>query len=208
MTTLAVRTARGWAGSRIVAACLALVLAGAPTHAASAAQLDEPGAWLEQSAPANWNQPGATVPMAPAAEGDIDQRCGAQERPPASPQDDAVVAAGWRLFNAARVGWGLWVADGLVEYDGMCRPLQFQTFVFADGQFAGTLSPAPMDSRTDGVGRVLNVSAPGALTGAFVRYLPTDALCCPSSTFTVEYTVDRSSGAPVLVPLSSTRSTT
>jgi hypothetical protein len=188
--------------------CVAVLLAAAVPPVASRAQTDEPGAWLEQSAPSNWNQPGAAVPMAPAPEGDVDPRCSAQERPAASPEDDQVVAAGWRLFNAARVGWGLWVVDGLVEYDGMCRPIQFQTFVFADGQLAGTLSPAPMDSRTDGVGRVLYVSAPGAVTAAFVRYLPTDPLCCPSSNFTVEYTVDRSGGAPLLVPLSSTRSTT
>jgi hypothetical protein len=121
-------------------------------------------------------------------------------------EEDQVVAAGWRLFNAARVGWGLWVVDGLVDYDGMCRPNQFQGFVFADGQFAGTTSPAPMDSRTDGTGRVLDIHG-GTLSGQFVRYTATDPLCCPSSVFFVEYTVDRSGPAPLLVPKSSTRTT-
>jgi hypothetical protein len=175
--------------------------------AAGAAQAPGPGDWLEQATPSNWNQPAASVPAAPASTGDTDPRCGAQERSSESPVEDQVVAAGWRLFNAARVGWGLWIVDGLVGYDGMCRPIQFQTFVFADGQLAGTLSPTPMDSRTDGVGRVIDVRGPGNLSGQFVRYVATDPLCCPSSTFSVEYAVDRTGDAPVLVPLSSTKTT-
>ena len=116
-----------------------------------------------------------------------------------------MVDAGWRLFSAAQVGWGMRVAYGLVGYDGMCRPLQFQGFVFADGQFAGTISPQPMDSRTDGVGRVLDMHGPANLAAQFNRYAPTDALCCPSAAFFVEYTVDRSGSAPLLVPQSSMR---
>jgi len=60
-----------------------------------------------------------------------------------------LIAAGWHLFSAAQVGWGIRLVDGLVGYDGMCRPNQFQGFVFADGQFVGTISPAPMNSRTE-----------------------------------------------------------
>src|SRR5437660_1529518 len=128
MTSVPVEAARFWsgAGRRVVALCLASVMAGAAAQVTSASQSDQPGAWLEQSPPANWNQPGAAIPVAPAPDGDVDPRCSAQERPPASPEDSRVVAAGWRLFNAARVGWGLWVVDGLVNYDGMCRPLQFE----------------------------------------------------------------------------------
>ncbi|MDQ6670292.1 MAG: LppP/LprE family lipoprotein [Chloroflexota bacterium] len=174
---------------------------------AAAAQAPGPGAWLEMSAPVNWNSPGAAVPTAPSPNAEIDPRCGAQERTSASAEEDQVVAAGWRLFTAARVGWGLWIVDGLVDYDGMCRPNQFQGFVFADGQFAGTISPAPMDSRTDGTGRLIDVRAPATLSGQFVRYTATDPLCCPSSVFSVEYTVDRSGDAPLLVPLRSTRNT-
>jgi hypothetical protein len=171
----------------------------------ASAQQPGPGAWLETSPPANWNTPGADVPTAPPPLGNPDPRCGIQERPPESPEEEQVVGVGWRVFNAARVGWGLRLVDGLVGYDGMCRPLQFQGFVFADGQFAGTISPTPMDSRTDSVGRILDVRGPAQLAGQFVRYTATDALCCPSSTFAVEYTVDRNGDAPVLLPLRSTR---
>jgi hypothetical protein len=174
---------------------------------AAAAQAPGPGAWLENSPPANWNSPGAAVPTAPPPSGDVDPRCGAQERTSESAEEDQVIGAGWRLFNAARVGWGLWIVDGLVDYDGMCRPNQFQGFVFADGQFAGTIAPAPMDSRTDGSGRLLDVRGPGTLTGQFVRYAASDPLCCPSAVFNVEYTVDRSGPAPLLIPVRVTRNT-
>jgi hypothetical protein len=63
-----------------------------------------------------------------------------------------------------------------------------------------------MDSRTDGAGRVFDIRGPvGDVTAQFVRYTPTDALCCPSSVFQVEYHVDRDGDAPLLVPLSSRR---
>jgi hypothetical protein len=184
-----------------------LVAALALSSLAAFAQADGPGAWLETSPPDNWNTPGGTVPLAPPPTGNnVDPRCGAQERPPESPEEEQVVAAGWRLFNAARVGWGIRVVDGLVDYDGMCRPNQFNGFVFADGQFAGTISPAPMDSRTDGVGRVLDLRGPATISAQFVRYTANDPLCCPSSTFSVAYDVDRhAEGGPLLVALTSSR---
>jgi hypothetical protein len=170
-----------------------------------AAQSPGPGAWLESAAPVNWNVPGAAFPLAPAQSFNVDPRCGMQERNSESVEEDQVVAAGWRLFNAAQVGWGMRLVNGLVGYDGMCRPLQFQDFVFADGQFAGTISPTPMDSRTDGVGRVLDMRGPGILSAQFVRYAATDPLCCPSSSFAVDFEVDRGDGGPLLVPVTSRR---
>lgn len=175
-------------------------------HSANAAQQPGAGAWLDTSPLANWNTSGSDVPTAPAPYVDPDPRCGTQERAPESPEEEQVVAAGWHIFNAAQVGWHLWLVDGLVSYDGMCRPNQFNGFVFADHRFAGTISPTPMDSRTDGVGRISDMHGPAELTGQFVRYTANDPLCCPSSTFAVNYTVDRSGDAPLLVPLRSMRS--
>jgi hypothetical protein len=186
------------------AALVAIALVALAVCAWLPASADEPGAWLEASPVVNWNAPGAAVPAAPPRHPEVDPRCGAQERTSESEEEDQVVAAGWHLFNAARVGWGLRTVDALVDYDGMCRPNQFQGFVFVDGQFAGTISPAPMDSRTDGSGRLLDVRGPATLSGQFVRYTASDPLCCPSSVFFVEYTVDRSGLAPLLVPRSST----
>jgi LppP/LprE lipoprotein len=192
MTSISLR----WAASS-----LCLLLGMMSTLSTSAAQ-PGPGDWLASPQPQNWNARGGPLPVAPPPSGFSDSRCVDQERWPESAEEEQVVAAGWRLFNAARVGWGLRVVDGLVDYDGMCRPLGFQVFVFADGQFAGTISPEPMDSRTDGVGRVLNVGRDN-VGAQFQRYTPSDPLCCPSSTFLVEYAVDR--GGPLLVPLSSSR---
>ena len=165
------------------------------------------GDWLVEPSPTNWNVVGASVPTAPTVtNGNDDPRCILQERWPESTEEEQVAAAGWRLFDAAQLGWGLRVVNGLTNYDGMCRPLGFQTFVFADGHFAGTISPEVMDSRTDGVGRVVNMRGPGNLSAQFSRYAPTDPLCCPSSSFFVEYSIERA--GPLLVPQSSTRTTT
>lgn len=185
----------------------ALALALLATLTASAHAIDDgPGAWLETQPLTNWNTPGADIPNAPPPTGDADPRCGSQERGSESPEEDQVVAAGWHIYNVARVGWGLRLVDSLVGYDGMCRPLVFQTFVFADGQFAGSIAPDVMSSRTDGAGRILDVRGPDHLTGLFVRYALTDPLCCPSANFTVEYSIDRSSAdGPLVVPLSAIR---
>ncbi|GAC1316395.1 MAG: LppP/LprE family lipoprotein [Chloroflexota bacterium] len=164
-----------------------------------------PGAWLEDAAPANWNTPGMDIPDAPPPDGTDDPRCTTQERGSESPEEDQVVAAGWHIYSVAWVGWNLRLVNGLSGYDGMCRPLAFQTFVFADAQFAGTISPTTMVSRTEGSGRIVSVRGPDRLAGNFVRYTSTDPLCCPSKTFTVDYDVDRGSpDGPLLVPLTST----
>jgi len=97
---------------------------------------------------------------------------------------------------------------GLTGHDGMCRPLGYQVFVFVEGQFAGTLSPAPMDSRTDGAleNIVWTASADGTveLSALFNRSSEGDPLCCPSRTSFVHYRIDRSGQTPVVVPVSST----
>jgi hypothetical protein len=80
--------------------------------------------------------------------------------------------------------------------------MQFQVFVFADGAFAGTISPTPMDSRTDGTGHIVGLFGRDFLSGQFQRYTPTDPLCCPSSTFAVKYSIGDDQ---VLVPVSATR---
>jgi hypothetical protein len=82
------------------------------------------------------------------------------------------------------------VVRGAAGYDGMCRPRQYQDFVFVRGAFAGTLSPQPMDSRTDGaIGRVF-LQSDRRVTAEFARYTAKDPLCCPSSSTTVEFAIE------------------
>ena len=92
------------------------------------------------------------------------------------------------------------VVRGAANYDGMCRPRDYQDFVFVRGAFAGTLSPQPMDSRSDGAVNQVSVQS-GRVTGEYARYAPADPLCCPSRATSVVFEV---SGTPPLVrPLSS-----
>ena len=93
----------------------------------------------------------------------------------------------------------------------MCRPFEFNVFVFSQGTYAGTLSPDNMNSRTDGSlfvgpGQQVAVIAPGGSIAAnFIRYADTDPLCCPSLGVThVVYGVPTQSGQPVVVPESIT----
>jgi hypothetical protein len=119
-----------------------------------------------------------------------------------TPQDQALVDAGWSLQAPYQAGWGMTAVNGASSYDGMCRPLGYNGFVFVNGVFAGTISPDPMDARTTGAGTVTSMQN-GRVLARYVRYAPTDPLCCPSLpavdvTFEVQSTPD----GPVLVPVS------
>ena len=185
----------GWFGrARLLAAALgcALGLLCAPLAAVA------DGSWIDQGGP-NWNQAGMAVPAAPpeAAEPPSDPRCAASARWVENANDQAVANAGWHLYGWYESGWGISAVTGLSGFDGMCRPMGFQEFIFVDGVFAGTISPVPMDSRADGSGWVISIG-PNEVTAQFNRYTPDDALCCPSAESTVHYTIDRDGGAPVL----------
>jgi hypothetical protein len=108
------------------------------------------GAWLDNPQPVAWNTPGATIPSAPTVAGAVDARCRSAARPPQLAEDKQVIARGWELVGSYQGGWPIVVIRATAGYDGMCRPRQYQDFVFVRGVFAGTLSPQPMDSRTDG----------------------------------------------------------
>ena len=179
----------------------ATIGAGGPALADPAAQ-DSPGAWLEQPL-AQWNQAGAPIPPAPPSPDFVNPSCAGLGRYAETPQDQALVDAGWHLFGPYRAGWGIVAVDAESTYDGMCRPLGYQTFVFVDGTFAGTISPEPMNSRETGAGTLIGISD-GGLTARFVRYAASDPLCCPSlGAVDVTYRVDRTPAGPVLVPASS-----
>ncbi|MBV9580723.1 MAG: LppP/LprE family lipoprotein [Chloroflexi bacterium] len=178
-----------------VLASLALILALLP--GAAAAQ----SSWLDQPL-SNWNQAGMDVPQAPAMDPSTNPQCLPQKRPIDTSADQALSDAGWTLFSSYAAGWDTYVVRGLSGYDGMCRPLGYNVFVFVNGQFAGTISPSTMDSRTDGTGDVRFFGARDSITAEFQRYAATDPLCCPSGTDTVSYQINRTPGGPVLVPQS------
>jgi hypothetical protein len=160
------------------------------------------GGWLDDSLQV-WNAPGQPIAQAPPDEGSNDDpRCLVTVRPPESSEDETVFAAGWTLFGTYEGGWGVRLVKGLVGFDGMCRPWSYQFFVFVDGDFAGTVSPVPMSSRTDGAaGQVFLYDSGEQLTAQFARYAETDPLCCPSRTSSVRYRIERGDPGPSVVPL-------
>jgi hypothetical protein len=150
-----------------------------------------------------WNTAGMPMPHPvqnrPGPATEVDTRCTNQARPAETDEDRALERAGWTIFGSYEAGWGVRVVRGLAGYDGMCRPLEYQAFVFVDGKLAGTLSPAPMGSRTDGALSDSNLYPGDRIVAQYVRYTEQDALCCPSATSTVEYTIDRSGASAVVV---------
>ncbi len=174
---------------------LALLLALLPGTAAA------DSSWLDQPL-SNWNQPGMDIPQAPAMDPSTNPQCLPQKRPADTAADQALSDAGWTLFAGYNAGWDTYVVRALSGYDGMCRPLGYNVFVFVDGQFAGTISPDTMDSRTDGSGDVSFFGAKDSISAEFARYAATDPLCCPSRNSSVFYMVSRTPRGPVLVPQS------
>ena len=138
------------------------------------------GSWLDDAKPGSWNKRGTAIPVAPKIQATVDPRCREAKRPPQLDEDKRVSSRGWDLVGAYQGGWGMLVVRGTAGYDGMCRPLQFQDFVFVKGVFAGTLSPRPMDSRTDGALNRVSLQGASRLTAEYARYDAKDPLCCPS----------------------------
>lgn len=166
------------------------------------------GTWLDAPL-TNWNAPGQGVPKATPPQFELDPRCVERARPPESPEEAQVEAQGWRLVGMYQGGWGTRIVTGATEFDGMCRPIGFQTFTFQHGVFAGTISPQTMDSRTDGAAFnvILSSKAPGEVqqvTASFTRYKPEDPLCCASAKTDVSYRITVENGKPVLTPVQAT----
>jgi heat shock protein HslJ len=173
------------------------------SHPAPGRGQGKTASWLDEPKPAPWNKPGAPIPAAPKIQ-DVDRRCRELARPPQLGEDKRVREQGWDLVGAYQGGWQILVVRGSAGYDGMCRPRQYQDFVFVGGVFAGTLSPTAMESRADGaLGRVY-LQGNNRLTAEYARYTAADPLCCPSRTTSVVF--DIRPGTPVLRPISAASS--
>ena len=155
--------------------------------------------WLDHAKPASWNTPGMSIPVTPPKQGAVDPRCRTGARPAELDADRRLQAKGWDLFGEYEGGWQTVVIRATADYDGMCRPLQYQVFVFVRGAFAGTLSPKPMDSRTDGALKSVSLQSNGRLIAEYLRYAATDALCCASRTSAVEFEIPN--GSTVVRPV-------
>lgn len=190
---------------------LALLVMGATT-ATTAAQA---ATWLD-TMPNNWNVPplarhglAALAGEAPLSQ-NTDPRCRMREVAPTNTEESQLAGLGWKIeaYWPALQSGDLKLVTALADYDGMCRPLAFNVFVFAGGAYAGTLSPVTMNSRTDDVLATPNgksgvtVQPDGTIQAVFTPYASTDPLCCPSrGTTTLTYRVQTLNGGPVVVPV-------
>ena len=171
-----------------------------------AAQARSPS-WLD-AAMKNWNVPGSALPRAePNAETipELARRCSYLPLLRNTAGERALADAGWvpfHVFDKQIVQGDVEIIGGLAAADGMCRPADYNVFIFVGGRFAGTLSPAQMISREDGtVAGGIRLSG-DVIAAEFSRYLDKDALCCPSGRVRVQYRIDRKSNPPVVVPVS------
>ena len=145
--------------------------------------------WLDRPLN-NWNNANGTVPNAPRTLAPIEAMCRSQVRTPESIADRAVTRAGWSLYGASQTYGPVTVVTAMAGVDGMCRPMQYNAFVFVRDRFAGTLAPEPMDARSDGSLNVLRLTSATEISGEFARYTSRDPLCCPSQTSSVTYTIE------------------
>ena len=175
----------------VLALAFCLLLVDAPR----AANAD--GSWLDGVA-APWNSAGISVPAASPPPSTFDPRCLEQQRPPETAEDNVVAGAGWMLIGEYESGWGVRVILAASYFDGMCRPLGYQYLIFADGLFAGTVSPSTMDSRSDGAASRPSIQGPSRISLVFARYRESDPLCCPSRQTFADYRIDRDGPWPVL----------
>src|SRR5215470_9786391 len=165
---------------------IAAMIAGHPALGSAQGTI---ASWLDDPKPVSWNTPGLRIPDAPPVQESVDPRCRDLARPPQLDEDQRVRDRGWDLAGAYQGGWQILVIRGTAGYDGMCRPRQYQDFVFVRGSFAGTLSPRPVDSRTDGaLGRV-SIESDRRLVAEYARYSAADPLCCPSRTTAVVFDI-------------------
>jgi hypothetical protein len=187
--------------TRLTAAVFALALAGGGAAAQTAASR-----WLDAKTIANWNTPGMAIPRGPKSDyaediADCEKR-GAEEtaKSPPTPETRQVASAGWLGAAVDRSAGDTVIVFARNGVDGMCRPMDYQYFVFVKGRFAGTLSPRPMHSRTDGSAWLEEKPQARRFTADFARYRRDDPLCCPARTSTVTYEVREGPGGPLVVP--------
>lgn len=184
--------------SRIVrATCLIASVACVPAISPAQANF---ASWLEEAKPASWNTPNPQIPTAPRVPASSDPRCRTQARPAELPEDKLLQAKGWDLVGAYQGGWRTVVILATAGYDGMCRPLQYQDFVFVRDAFAGTLSPHLMNSRSDGALDQVSLQSGNLLTADYARYGGSDPLCCPSRKTSVQFAIGNEA-AEVLRPV-------
>lgn len=135
--------------------------------------------WLDQQPLPNWNSRSRTILRTEKMSAATVGQCRSQVRQPTLPQDLLLTRNNWTLVGPAYVYGRTAVITVAEGFDGMCRPLKFDTLVFVGDRLAGKLSPGQMDSRTDGYLTTVRLTSETTVTSEYARYKADDPLCCP-----------------------------
>jgi heat shock protein HslJ len=157
--------------------------------------------WLDQNPIRNWNTTSMRLPRPDRRARPQVAECRTRgTRPPTFAQDRALIQNGMWPVGPAQVYGATVVITAAKNFDGMCRPLEFQTFVFDANRLVGTFSPEPMNSRTDGAIVYVRMFGPSNFEVEYSRYAESDALCCPSKTQKVRFEIVGTGARGVLTP--------
>ncbi len=157
-------------------------------------------AWLDLKPLPSWNERKRAILETKKISPAELKRCAVVVRQPALPQDFLLTKMGWTLVGAAHVFAKTTIITTAEAFDGMCRPLKFENYVFVGNRVAGTLSPGQMDSRTDGYLTDIKMPTEKSITAEFARYRESDALCCPYKIEAVTYKIKPDGANFLLVP--------
>jgi hypothetical protein len=163
--------------------------------------LSKDGLWLDGRL-RSWNAAGSPVPRAPKSTAESPATCPGLLRAPETSEEREVSEAGWFLLKRTQLASGISLVTGFLGVDGMCRPQDYQGFVFSRGVFAGTMSPVLMSTRTDGAMGDAWIED-GRVLAEFGRYGRNDPLCCASGVTEVSFELKDEGDRPLLTPVRS-----
>lgn len=163
----------------------------------AAAQSD----WLDQPTLPNWNSRSRAILSTKKISAAETRRCNISIRQASLPQDFLLTKNNWTLVGPAQIFDRTTVVSVAEGFDGMCRPLKFQSLVFVGNQVAGTLSPGQMDSRTDGYLTKVNLYSETDFSAEYARYQANDPLCCPYKIESVTWSIKPDGRNFLLTPI-------
>lgn len=156
--------------------------------------------WLNMKPLPNWNSRSRAILETEKMSAAMLGQCGKFVRQPTLAADKQLAKYGWTLVGAAQVYRKTTVVTTADGFDGMCRPTGIIARVFVGNRVAGTLSPGPMDSRTDGALTSVKMTSETTLTSEYTRYKAADALCCPSKIEAVTFLIKPDGANFLLTP--------
>lgn len=156
--------------------------------------------WLDAKPMPSWSERSREILQTKKISNGELKRCGMVVRPATLAVDKILAKQGWTLVGDAQIFGKVTAVTVATGFDGMCGPLGYQALVFVGNSVAGTLSPGPMDSRTDSSLTNVKLLSETSLVADYVRYKEGDALCCPSKTNTVTFRIDADGNKWLLKP--------